>query len=162
MTRRSPAAIRPVRSAGRAEGLTGFGALTSAERKLRDEVGQGHLVEISGGVPEADAPEVRVRASFIRYLALGGCPACRPHAKGVLLSGAWIVGDGPEGAETRGLDLEGCTLEGDLALMACRIPDKLHLGGASIHSLFLNASRLEAGIRADRLNAKGDLFLSNA
>ncbi len=86
---RIPPAIRPVRSAVRPSGVTlrDFGALPPAEQKLRDGVGSGEVVVVSPFVPDADTPEVRVRASFIRYLALGGCPACRPHHRGGAAAG---------------------------------------------------------------------------
>ncbi len=140
--------------------LDAFGDLTEAEERLRAGVGGAAPVVLGDGVPESDAgDDRRVRASFIRYLALGGCEACRPGEKGVQLRGALIVGDGDPRAETQGLDLEGCTLKGDLGLLACRFPEMPLLRGAALPNLYLNDSVLEAGLSADRLEAKGGVFL---
>jgi hypothetical protein len=137
-----------------------FGKLWPAEQKLVDEMGTGMTVKISPGLPPKDGPkEHRIRASFLRYLALGGCDACRPPEKGVRLVGAFIEGDGPEGAETRGLDLEGCTVTGDLVLVRCRFPDLVLLRAARIATLSLGEAALTCGLKGDRLVATGGVFL---
>lgn len=140
--------------------LADFEPLWPAEQKLADEVVTGVFVEISEAVPPEDTPkEVRIRASFLRYLALGGCEACAPGAKGVRVRGVYIEGDGDPRGETIGLDLEGATLTCELALAECRIPDLMLLRGAVIQSLRLNGTWLGQGISADRLRATGGLFL---
>ena len=64
-----------------------FGALTPAEEKLRERINTGLFVPLGdGGLPTTNAgADCRVRASFISYLVMGGCEACRPSAKGVRL-----------------------------------------------------------------------------
>ena len=143
--------------------LEEFEPLRPAERKLVAEMASGMTVVLGHEVPSENAdPDLRLRASFVRYLALGGCEACRPPEKGVSVRGAYIEGDGPEGGETRGLDLEGCILQGDLRLFRCRIPDQILLRGTSIESLFLDRSCLSVGISGERLTARGNLLLRHA
>jgi hypothetical protein len=141
--------------------LADFGPLTAAEQILRDGVsGAATVILGDGTTPPADAGEDRqVRAGFIRYLALGGCDDCRPAEKGVQLRGALVVGDGDPAAETRGLDLEGCTLSGDLGLFFCRFPDQVLLRDATLRSLCLDGSTLSAGLSAERMQASGGVYL---
>ena len=119
--------------------LADFDDLRPAEEKLVKEMASGRTVQIGPGVPDwISARDLRLRASFLRYLALGGCEACRPPEKGVRVKGAYIFGDGPaeaESGDTRGLDFEGCSLQGTLGLMYCRIPDPIQLLGAKAESL---------------------------
>jgi hypothetical protein len=141
--------------------LTEFGKLSPAEDKLirwlqsRDR----RVCEISDAVPDTAIPEVTLRASLVRELALGKVDGVPLPETGLQVAGAWIAGDGPEGAETRGLDLEGCSLPGDLALFESRFPDQVLLRGARVQSVFLNDSHLLAGLGADRLRAEGGVFL---
>lgn len=145
--------------------LSDFEPLWEAEAGLVAwlQAGNREAFKVSGSVPPKDAPKaLRIRAEFVRYLALGGCADCAPSEKGLGVRGAYIEGDGPKGAETRGLDLEGCRLAGDLGLANCRFPDMLLLRGAQMQSLFLNGSALMQGMGADRLEAKGSVFLRGA
>jgi len=145
--------------------LADFGALWPAERRLAEglQAGNREVFEVSPGLPGPEAPqEVRLRASFVRALALGGFDDCRVSEKGLRVAGAVIEGDGPEGAETRGLDLEGCTLAGDLALIACHFTDMVLLLGARVQSLFLGGSVLARGLVGDGLEARGGVFLRGA
>ncbi len=142
--------------------LQDFDPLWPAEQRLVEWIRAGNmdLCPISDGLPPEDAPDdVKLRASFVRYLALGGCDECRVSEKGLRVIGAYIVGDGKDGAETPGLDLEGCDLPRDLALLYCRFPDPLLLRSASLLNLFLSGSHLHGGLSADRLEAKGGVFL---
>ena len=59
---------------------------------------------------------------------------------------------------TPGLDLEGCTLDHDLALLACRFEHAPVLLNARVQSLFLNDAALP-GLVADGLEARGGVFL---
>ncbi len=136
--------------------LEGFTPLWPAEQRLVDWINEGNMeaCRISDSLPPEDAPtDVRLRASFVRYLALGGCDDCRVSEKGLRVIGVYVEGDGKDGAQTRGLDLEGCDLPRDLALLECRFPDLLLLRSASLRNLYLKGSHLHSGLEADRLEA---------
>jgi hypothetical protein len=140
--------------------LAQFEPLWPAEQRVIDEMGSGAFVVVSRALPAKEAPQdVHLRASFVRYLALGGCEACRPPEKGIQVVGALIYGDGPEGTTTPGLDLERCQLSGDLVLLACFFPDKVLLRGAQLGALILDGSRLDDGLWGDRLKARGGVYL---
>jgi hypothetical protein len=135
--------------------LADFGRLWPAERKLVEEMSSGVTVVIGPDVPPEDAVEgLRLRASLLRYLAIGGCEDCRPPNKGLRVRGAYVEGDGPAGAESKGLDFEGCTLKVELGLIFCRIPDLVLLRGAYAQSLFFNSSHLVGGISCDGMEAR--------
>ena len=105
---------------------------------------------------------MKVRASFLRYLALGGCDACLPHEKGLQVQGAYVEGDGDPALETPGLDLEGCDVARDIYLVACRFPDQVIIQSATLRTLGFDGSVLMNGLSGDRADIKGDLFLRNA
>ena len=134
-----------------------------AERKLATEMSSGLIVKIGDGtLPPENLPETDprvLRTSFLRALILGQISDHPPHEKGVRVQGAYLLGDGPPVAETRGLDLEGCDLSSDLCLFNCRIPDLLLLRGARLCSLFLDGSILTGGMHADGLSARRGVFL---
>ena len=73
----------------------------------------------------------------------------RRHEKGVRVRGAWI----PDA-----LDLEGCRVDCDLSLFACRFDRPPNLRSATLDGLYLNGSSLP-GLGGDRLNVKGGVFL---
>ncbi|MGR3723502.1 hypothetical protein [Abyssibius alkaniclasticus] len=95
----------------------------------------------------------------MRYLALGGCDKLRPPEKGVRIAGALIYGDGPDGAETKGLDLEGASLPSDLWLFDCRFDDKAVLRSCKGNNFGFSGSHLPQGISADGLVARGGVFM---
>jgi hypothetical protein len=83
--------------------------LYPAEERLLAKVREGEICEIDAARPEAASPDNKVRAEFVRFLALGGDGGAPVHEHRVQLQGAFIEGD---------LDLEGC--EGDRAARATR------------------------------------------
>ena len=140
--------------------LDEFEPLWPAERKLVDwlRAGKREVCVIGSACPSSDASqEVRIRANLLRCLILGGCAV--PET-GVRVSGAYIEGDGAVGAESGGLDLEGCNIGVDIALLDCCLPDLLSLRRARIRCLFLNRSELYQGLSGDRLVASGDVLLN--
>lgn len=143
--------------------LTDFPALTRAEARLiahlkaRDR----RVCVISPTVPEAETDEVTLRASLVRELALGMVEGVPLPETGVRVQGAWIKADGPEGAETRGLDFDGCTLPGELHLISCRLEYDLTFTMAKIVSLRLSGSHLAGGLVGRGLKASGGVTLDN-
>lgn len=131
-----------------------------AERRLATEMGGGQVVEIGTDLPPDPPPPDRViRATFLRALILGQIADCPVPETGVRVQGAHIEGDGPEGAETRGLNLEYCDLTQDLGLFSCRLPDMLLLRSVSLRNLYLDEARLENGLSAEKLEATRDMYL---
>ncbi|WP_022704413.1 hypothetical protein [Pseudorhodobacter ferrugineus] len=142
--------------------LSDFEPLWEAEKRLVAwlQAGNREPFRVSDSVPPEDAPKaLRIRAEFVRYLALGGCKKCAPSEKGLGVEGAYIEGDEREGAETRGLDLEGCTLTGDFVMFDCRFPEPVFLRVAQLQNLFFNGSALMHGMVADGLEARGVVVL---
>ncbi len=150
--------------------------LTEAERTVIAGLPSGHIVRLGDGrLPGAEAgADRRVRASVLRWLALGGdgadaasADAIRLPATGLRIAGALVVSDGtpdpafPPEETTAGLDLQGCTLPADLVLVNCRFEDRLVLLGARLQTLILDGSILP-GLYADRLRTEGGVFLRGA
>lgn len=133
--------------------LADFGALTQAEQQIVDEIDSGRDIVLGDGTlpPEDAGDDRKVLADFIRYLANGGCDACKTHEKGLRVFGALI---------TDVLDLEGCSLGRDLGLLNCRFLEIPIFRSTSLDGLFLNGSYLHKGLRADRLETKGGVNLS--
>ncbi len=145
--------------------LSDFTPLRPAEQQLVAwlQAGNREPCVISAQLPAPDAPaQMRLRASLVRYLVRGGCAACPLPETGLRLFGALIEGDGPPGAQTRGLDLDGARLPGDLVLIRCRLPELVLLRSARVENLFFNGSALPAGLAADRLLAYGDVVFDDA
>jgi hypothetical protein len=133
--------------------LADFQPLHPAERKIIAELKSGDFDRLGDGLrPETNDPQRLVRASLLRFLLLGGDPTCRPHEKGVRVTGAWI-----EGA----LDLEGCRVPRDIGLNDCRFDAVPVLRSAIIDNLFVDGSFLP-GLQADRLEARGGLHMRGA
>ena len=129
--------------------LKDFGDLLDAERIVLRAAAEGELALISRNVPDKRRQANNVRATFVRFLAMGGDELAPIHEKGVRLQGAWIDGD---------LDLDGCAIKVPLALFACRIPGPISLINAQVATLHLDGSHVR-GIAGDRLVASGSIFL---
>jgi hypothetical protein len=144
--------------------LPDFNDLSPVEQGLVDWLKAGKRMDyvVSDGVPKESTAANTIRATLIRYLALGGCDACKPPATGVRVWGAWILGDDRSGAETQGLDFEGESLPGDLGLLDCHIPDLILLRSAKLRTLNLSGSTLVQGLDGDRLTTEGAVFLRKA
>lgn len=130
--------------------LEDFGELSAAEKQILAEIDSGDFIELHDGLPPDVPGDYDVRAEFIRYLALGGCESCTLHEKGLLIVGGRVVGK---------LDLAGGALLGDLGLFSCRFDSELIFRSTKLQNLFLDGSFLPEGLSADRLEAKGGVFL---
>lgn len=142
--------------------INGARALRPPEEALRMAVASGSMATIGSGARPSETGRTKdnaVRAEFIRYLALGGCDECRPTARGVRLSGAWI--DGP-------LDLEYCELACALKLQNCVLPDPVNLRDAKAlftsfeGSAFRGSDAAGVAIAASRLEVSGDLHFNHS
>lgn len=139
-----------------------FGDLTKAEAGLIAHLQGGGAwdFEASEGVPPKDAPaDLHIRASLVRALILKKVEDCALPERGLHIWGAYILGDGDSRGETRGLDLEGASIDCDLALQSCRFPDAILLRNARITNLFLIGSVFDNPLSADGLTVKRDIFL---
>src|SRR5712692_9237120 len=83
----------------RGRSLVDFGELGAAEKRLLDACAVGRIAQLAAKQPVAESVDNRVRAEFLRFLALGGDEGSVVHEKGVQLVGGWVLGD---------LDLEFC------------------------------------------------------
>lgn len=144
--------------------LEDFEPLLPAEKRLADWLRNGNrkFFELAQSVPTIPTSGVTLRATFIRYLALGGCDACRLPETGLRVAGAYIAGDDTLSEDTKGLDLKSATLPHDLVLWDCYIPDAIILRSAKVKNLILQDVVLKAGLEADRMHAEGGVFLRGA
>ncbi|SDG46263.1 hypothetical protein SAMN05216241_11419 [Limimonas halophila] len=95
-----------------------------------------------------------IRASFIRFLALGGDEKAPVHEKGVDLENATIEGqlDLSRCKNVLPLYLDNCTLSSDAPITA---------QDAHLSLLSLQGSTVPGGIDADRANVEGSVLLRN-
>jgi hypothetical protein len=133
--------------------LDHFKPLLPAEAEVVATLLTGQFDRLGDGLrPTQPDPSRIIRASFLRFLILGGEDGCRPHEKGVRISGAWITGV---------LDLEACRVFRDIGLNDCHFEMPVVLRAAIINRLFLDRSRLP-GLHAERLEARGGVYLRAA
>jgi hypothetical protein len=125
--------------------------LSPAEKTVLAAARDGEVAWLGDKRPETASDECRLRAGFVRFLALGGDETTPVHEKGVQIAGGWIDGD---------MDCEGAVLPHDLILWDCRLDGDLILRGATTRTLNLGGTRLK-GIEADRLEATGGVYLRN-
>ena len=133
--------------------LDEFRPLLPAEEVVLSRLLTGGLDRLGDGVrPSTNDPARAIRASFLRFLLLGGEEGHRPHEKGIRVSGAWIKGV---------LDLEACRVFRDIWLKDCRFDAAPVFRSSVIDRLFLDGSFLP-GLQAERLEARGGLYLRGA
>jgi len=133
--------------------LDDFRPLLPAEEEVVARLLTGTFDRLGDGSrPESADPARVIRAPFLRFLMLGGEQGCRPHEKGVRISGAWI---------TEVLDLEACRVYRDIGLNDCHFEAAPILRAAIINRLFLDGSSFP-GLQAERLEARGGVYLRGA
>jgi hypothetical protein len=133
--------------------LEDFLPLLPAEEEIVAKLSSGNFDRLGDGSrPDRPDPARVCRALFLRFLLLGGEKDCRPHEKGVRISGAWI---------TDVLDLEACRVFRDIGLNDCHFEAPPILKAAIINRLFLDGSLLP-GLQAERLEARGGVYLRGA
>ncbi len=131
--------------------------LYPAELKLLHAARDGEECILTSERPKSpDKNKNLIRADFLRFLITGGDEEALVHDCGVRVRGAWI--DCPDVYGQRGLDLESCTIRGDLVLFQCHLDGDLIALGCSAQSFILTGSSVEA-ISADGLETTGGVFL---
>lgn len=133
--------------------LDDFQPLLPAEEEIVAKLSSGNFDRLGDGSRPGESDPARVvRARFLRFLLLGGEEGCRPHEKGIRVSGAWI---------TDVLDLEACRVFRDIGLNNCHFEAAPILKAAIINRLFLDGSLLP-GLQAERLEVRGGVYLRGA
>jgi uncharacterized protein YjbI with pentapeptide repeats len=133
--------------------LDQFQPLLPAEQEILSRLLSGSYDRLGDGTRPTEAAGDRVvRAPFLRFLMLGGQEGCRPHEKGIRITGAWITGV---------LDLEACQVFRDIGLIDCHFEAAPILRAAIINRLFLDGSDLPA-LEAERLETRGGVYLRGA
>ena len=131
--------------------LAEFQPLQPAETELLQACAEGKVTELGKERPIEKTKVNTVRASFIRFLALGGDDEAPIHERGVQLMGAWIEGD---------LDLKGAVTASGLSLKHSYFESPPMFRDAEIAgTLTLSGSQIP-GLQAARLQCKGSLFMS--
>jgi hypothetical protein len=146
--RHAPAAA-PASSRPTGRSLVDFGELAPAEQMLLDQCRKGEVAFIAGECPSEATDANRIRASLVRFLALGGDEAAGVHEHGVRLRGAWLVD---------ALDLVAARIACPLELQDCRI-ERIDAQLTDLASLDLDGSRLEDGLWGDGLRCRGSIFM---
>jgi hypothetical protein len=128
-----------------------FDVLLPAEQALLISCAAGDDCLIGNSLPLQPTESNRVRASFVRFLALGGDETVAVHERGVRLRGAWIIGD---------LDFSFATIAVPLILSFCHLP-RLSLLQSRLPMLRLSGSWLVTDLMADRASIAGNIFLNS-
>jgi len=137
----------PVTAYGRA--LGDFPDRSAAENELLQCCRLGTTAKIAGDCPEESTEGNQLRASFIRFLALGGDRDAPVHEHGVQLEGGWVNDT---------LDLGDSDLPRPLGLRRCRLEAIVAIR-ANVRSLDLRGSFVEGGIYAPWLKCEGEVNL---
>jgi hypothetical protein len=129
------------------DALGAFGELEPAELALIEACCGGREIDVDGSRPYAASSSNRVRASLIRFLALGGADTAPVHEKGVRLHKAWIHGV---------LDLDDVAVTRPISLIDC-VVERIDARRARLRTLNLHGSRILEGINADALRCEGQV-----
>lgn len=139
----------PLKVVGRS--LREFMPLKPAEKILLDACRMGKGAPISKNRPEQATEQNTIRATFLRFLALGGDEETPVHDVGVRIFGAWIDGI---------LDLDGASLPHSLMLISCHLSE-IRLADSNVHGMLsFKGSYIEV-LNAFRLVCSGFVQLSN-
>lgn len=147
------AGLEAVYWSGATARLDDFQPLLPGEEYVVAHLLSGNYDRLGDGTRPTNAdPSRSVRAPFLRFLMLGGEAGCRPHEKGIRITGAWI-------RDT--LDLEACRVFRDIGLNDCHFEAVPILRAAIINRLFLDGCSLP-GLQAERLEVRGGVYLRAA
>ncbi|MFC7335460.1 hypothetical protein [Rhodocista pekingensis] len=124
--------------------------LPENDRALVEAAQRGKIWAPAGfGRPNFDGEMPTVQADTIRALCLGLWDDVRLDPRGVRIFGARIDGE---------LDLSDGISVGPLKLLGCHLQAPLILKNATLPSLYLSASRLDADFNAEGAHINGDLY----
>lgn len=140
---------QPRRPRGRS--LTDFARLSAAERILLQCCGKGEVAVISEEVPDNETKANRVRADFVRFLALGGDENAPVHEHGVRLCGAWLIGS---------LDVEAANVPYPLLLAKCHL-QHVNFRNSALKEVRLHDCYIDGGVLADCLICEADMAIVN-
>lgn len=127
--------------------------LSPAEQKLLQACTRGEECIIGDGTrPTSATRENKIRASFLRYLILGGCENVPIHRHGIKLVGAFIQ------CRNSVFDLNAVTINQDIILFNCKIDGSILFFNAKCRELSLSGSSVKA-IDADGMQSDGSIFL---
>lgn len=130
--------------------LADFGLLNLAEQKLLDACRSGETADISEQRPERPDVLNTVRASFLRFLALGGDEHAPVHENGVLLQGVWVEGE---------LNLVSAILPHSLGLINCHL-STINLRYSNVRGFVAFQGCYVESFDGDRMVCSGDVFLN--
>jgi hypothetical protein len=136
--------------------ISDFEPLLPAEKKLTNACRDGQQANISGARPNEPTEHNTIRATFLRFLILGGDETTPVHEKGPLLYGAWIDGmlDLHNTTTPHGVNCSLCYFNTEMNLMDANISGRLFLSGSRMHCDSDNA------ITADAASVSGGVFLN--
>lgn len=135
-------------------GSSGPRKLLKAEEKLFDTITSKDCAEycvLSKSIPAVLNEDNRVRASFLRFLALGGDDEICTLDQGVKLYGAYIDGD---------LTFDGCDYVNHITLDNCMLPKAILFSNTTTKGLNLTGSKV-ALIKLYNTAALGDIILEH-
>lgn len=108
----------------------------------------GERCSLGDGARPAEATATRtVRASFIRFLALGGDADNPVHEEGVMLEGAWVAGELNlhHAKATARLDLRNCHFELTPIFVGANLPE-LGFIGCAVPGLTASSMIVQGGV----------------
>jgi len=127
-----------------------FGQLNLAEQKLLDACRSGEAAVIAEQRPERPDVLNTVRASFLRFLALGGDEDVPVHENGVSLQGVWVEGE---------LNLVSAILPHSLGLINCHL-STINLRYSNVRGFVAFQGCYVESFDGDRMVCSGDVFLN--
>jgi hypothetical protein len=139
---RTAASAPPLPSARRViRRLEDLEPLLPAEARIVAECESGNPIVLGSQRPSKPTPDNALRGELLRFLLVGKREDSGLSPSGLMIVGAFIVGD---------LDLVGCTAQAPLHLLECRLGGDLQLTDAELKGAFFISSSLNRVI-ADRL-----------
>lgn len=130
--------------------LGDFGDLSPAETLLLKHCKYGRYAVVGEHLPDEQTADNAVRATFLRFLLLGGDESVAIHERGVLLKGAFITGT---------LNLIGTRVLPWLGLQRCRFEKELLLRDAILDRSFRLDTCEIPGLNGARMIVNGSFFL---